>query len=553
MPQTGRTPRKAPADPEPDREPDGESEARDTIGLVTDVTLSSKNPTAVKAEALVVATAQTSDGVAVVSDQLPTDLLTELESLAPQLGVTGARDEVRKIPAGPKLAVDVLVLTGLGERGEDGTFSTETLRRAAGAATRELTGLRSAAIALPASDDDEITAVTEGALLGAYAFNRYRTSGKSTTKDTAKDTSGKDGAKAAKNGKDPVASIEILTPLHKNAKAKLAAERAEILAAAVHAARDLVNAAPNELYPATFADAAKAAAKDVRHVKVTVLDDKQLASGGYGGLTAVGQGSSRGPRLVKVAYTPAKPSGKVALVGKGITFDSGGISIKPAAGMEAMKSDMAGAAAVLSTVIAAAKLNLPVAVTGYLCLAENMPGGNAQRPADVITIYGGKTVEVLNTDAEGRVVMADGLVSAIEDGHDVVLDIATLTGAQMVALGTRTSAVMGTDEVRDEVKAAADTSGELFWPMPLPEELRSNIKSKVADVANSGPRWGGMLNAGLFLQTFVGDHPWAHLDIAGPAFNEGSGHGYTPGGGTGVGVRTLLAFLEGRAAATPAK
>ncbi len=519
---------------------------RDTIGLVTDVTLSSKNPTAVKAEALVVATAQTSDGVAVVSDQLPTDLLTELESLAPQLGVTGARDEVRKIPAGPKLAADVLVLTGLGERAEDGTFATETLRRAAGAATRELAGLKSAAIALPASDDDEITAVTEGALLGAYAFNRYRTSGKDAA---GKDGASKDGAKAAKNGKDPVAAIEVLTPLHKNAKAKVAAERAAIVAAAVHAARDLVNTAPNELYPATFADAAKAAAKDVRHVKVTVLDDKQLASGGYGGLTAVGQGSSRGPRLVKVAYTPAKPNGKVALVGKGITFDTGGISIKPAAGMEAMKSDMAGAAAVLSTVVAAAKLNLPLAVTGYLCLAENMPGGNAQRPADVITIYGGKTVEVLNTDAEGRIVMADGLVSAVEDGHDVVLDIATLTGAQMVALGNRTSAVMGTDEVRDEVKAAADATGELFWPMPLPEELMSNIKSKVADVANSGPRWGGMLNAGLFLRTFVGDHPWAHLDIAGPAFNDGGAHGYTPGGGTGVGVRTLLGFLEGRAAA----
>ncbi|MFI2486996.1 leucyl aminopeptidase [Promicromonospora kroppenstedtii] len=519
---------------------------------MTDVTLSSKNPTAVKAEALVVATAQTSDGVAVVSDQLPTDLLTQLETLAPQLGVTGARDEVRKIPAGDKLAADVLVLTGLGERTEDGTFTVETLRRAAGAATRELAGLASAAIALPASDDAEITAVTEGALLGAYAFNRYRTSGKAT-KDGAKDA--KDAKNGARNGKDPVAAIEILTPLHKNAKAKLAAERAEILAAAVHATRDLVNTAPNELYPATFADAAKAAAKDVKHLKVTVLDDKQLASGGYGGLTAVGQGSSRGPRLVKVAYTPAKPTAKVALVGKGITFDSGGISIKPAAGMEAMKSDMAGAAAVLSTVVAAAKLNLPVAVTGYLCLAENMPGGNAQRPADVITIYGGKTVEVLNTDAEGRIVMADGLVSAVEDGHDVVLDIATLTGAQMVALGNRTSAVMGTDAVRDEVKAAADASGELFWPMPLPEELKTNIKSKVADVANSGPRWGGMLNAGLFLQTFVGDHPWAHLDIAGPAFNEGGAHGYTSGGGTGVGVRTLLSFIEGRAAAAalPAK
>ncbi|GAA2223841.1 leucyl aminopeptidase [Promicromonospora sukumoe] len=511
---------------------------------MTDVTLSSKNPTAVKAEALVVATAQTSDGVAVVSDQLPTDLLTQLETLAPQLGVTGARDEVRKIPAGDKLAADVLVLTGLGERAEDGTFATETLRRAAGAATRELAGLKSAAIALPASDDAEITAVTEGALLGAYAFNRYRTSGKAAPKAAGKD--------AAKNGKDPVAAIEILTPLHKNAKAKLAAERAAILAAAVHATRDLVNTAPNELYPATFADAAKAAAKDVKHLKVTVLDDKQLASGGYGGLTAVGQGSSRGPRLVKVAYTPAKPGAKIALVGKGITFDSGGISIKPAAGMEAMKSDMAGAAAVLSTVVAAAKLNLPVAVTGYLCLAENMPGGNAQRPADVITIYGGKTVEVLNTDAEGRIVMADGLVSAVEDGHDVVLDIATLTGAQMVALGSRTSAVMGSDDVRDEVKAAADASGELFWPMPLPEELTANIKSKVADVANSGPRWGGMLNAGLFLRTFVGDHPWAHLDIAGPAFNEGGAHGYTSGGGTGVGVRTLLTFVEGRAAAAAA-
>lgn len=519
---------------------------RVTIGLVTDVTLSSKNPTAVKAEALVVATAQTSDGVAVVSDQLPTDLLTQLETLAPQLGVTGARDEVRKIPAGPQLAAEVLVLTGLGERAEDGTFSAETLRRAAGAATRELAGLASAAIALPASDDDEITAVTEGALLGAYAFNRYRSAGKETGKEIAKDAA-KGSKSAGRNGKDPVAAIEILTPLHKNAKAKLAAERAEILAAAVHATRDLVNTAPNELYPATFADAAKAAAKDVKHVRVTVLDDKQLASGGYGGLTAVGQGSSRGPRLVKVAYTPAKPTAKVALVGKGITFDSGGISIKPAAGMEAMKSDMAGAAAVLSTVVAAAKLNLPVAVTGYLCLAENMPGGNAQRPADVITIYGGKTVEVLNTDAEGRIVMADGLVSAVEDGHDVVLDIATLTGAQMVALGNRTSAVMGTDEVRDEIKAAADAAGELFWPMPLPEELKANIKSKVADVANSGPRWGGMLNAGLFLQTFVGDHPWAHLDIAGPAFNDGGAHDYTPGGGTGVGVRTLLTFLEGRA------
>ncbi|MBO0610862.1 leucyl aminopeptidase [Myceligenerans salitolerans] len=499
---------------------------------MTDLSLSSKNPIAVRADALVVATAKTSDGVAIVADHLPAELVTEIEAIAPQLGITGARDEVRKVPAGPRLKADVLVLTGLGERAQDGTFDPEILRRAAGAATRELSGVASAALSLPATNDAELAAVVEGALLGAYRFDRYR-------------SSDDDGAK------EPVASVEVLTTLARGAKAKAAVERAAVVADAVHATRDLVNAAPNELYPATFADAAKAAAKDVKGLKVTVLDDKQLAAGGYGGLTAVGQGSSRGPRLVKMSYTPAKgarSAEKVALVGKGITFDTGGISLKPSASMETMKSDMAGAAAVLGTMVAVARLGLPVAVTAYLCLAENMPSGTAQRPSDVITIYGGKTVEVLNTDAEGRVVMADGLASAVEDGHDVIVDIATLTGAQMVALGPYTAGVMGTESVRDDLKAAADAAGELVWPMPLPDELRPNITSKVADVANSGPRWGGMLNAGLFLRTFVGDTPWAHLDIAGPSFNEKGAHGYTAPGGTGVGVRTLLTYLETRAA-----
>ncbi|MBL0886616.1 leucyl aminopeptidase [Myceligenerans indicum] len=499
---------------------------------MTDLSLSSKNPIAVRTDALVVATAKTSDGVAIVADHLPAELVTEIEAIAPQLGITGARDEVRKVPAGPRLKADVLVLTGLGERAEDGTFAPEILRRAAGAATRELSGVASAAVSLPATDDTELAAVVEGSLLGAYRFDRYR-------------SGDDDGAKA------PVGSVEVLTTLARGTKAKLAVERAGILAGAVHATRDLVNAAPNELYPASFADAAKAAAKDVKGLKVTVLDDKQLSAGGYGGLTAVGQGSSRGPRLVKIVYAPAKSAKgaeKIALVGKGITFDTGGISLKPSASMETMKSDMAGAAAVLGTMVAVARLGLPVAVTAYLCLAENMPGGKAQRPSDVVTIYGGKTVEVLNTDAEGRVVMADGLASAVEDGHDTIIDIATLTAAQMVALGPYTAGVMGTESVRDEVKAAADTAGELFWPMPLPDELQANIKSKVADVANSGPRWGGMLNAGLFLRTFVGDTPWAHLDIAGPSYNEKGAHGYTSPGGTGVGVRTLVAFLENRAA-----
>jgi len=183
-------------------------------------------------------------------------------------------------------------------------------------------------------------------------------------------------------------------------------------------------------------------------------------------------------------------------------------------------------------------------VTGWLCLAENMPSGTAQRPSDVITQRGGTTVEVLNTDAEGRLVLADGLVAACEEKPDVVVDIATLTGAQIVALGTRVSGVMGTDDARAQVVAAAETSGELFWPMPLPTELRATLKSAVADLANIGDRFGGMLTAGVFLREFVGSTPWAHLDIAGPSFNEGTAHDYTPVGGTGVGVRTLLALLE---------
>ena len=494
-----------------------------TYSRTVTVTLTSQDPARLDVDALVVAVAQL-DGAPVVlgADRLPKELRALLASAATALGVTGAADEVRRLP-GTGLAATVLVLTGVGS----GQLTPETLRRAAGAATRELAGTASVGLALPADDAETVAAVAEGALLGAYSYGRYNASTKA-----------------------PVATIQIVTAHPRDRATKAGVDRAAVVAAAVHGTRDLVNAAPNDLYPAAFADLAKAAVKDsgAKGLRVTVVDDKALLAGGYGGLTGVGQGSSRGPRLVKIAYSPSRPKAKVALVGKGITFDSGGISIKPAAGMEAMKSDMAGAAAVLSTVVAAARLALPVAVTGWLCLAENMPSGTAQRPSDVITIRGGKTVEVLNTDAEGRLVMADGLVEAVAESPDVVLDIATLTGAQMIALGNRVSAVMGTDDVRAEVVAAAGASGEQFWPMPLPADLRAGLKSKVADIANISDRFGGMLTAGIFLQEFVGQTPWAHLDIAGPAFNERTAHGYTPVGGTGVGVRTLLALIEGRAA-----
>lgn len=489
------------------------------------ISLTGKDPVRLSVDALVVATAEREGGPQLVgADWLPAVLRTALTSDARALGITGATGEVRRVPA-TGLGARVLVLTGVGATEPD----AEALRRAAGAATRELAGIGSVALALPAGDVAQVAAVAEGALLGAYTFARYRRAAGDASAST------------------PVAQVQVVTDLAKDKAALAALDRAEVVAAAVHATRDLVNTPPNDLFPAALADAARSAAREVKGVKVTVLDEKALAAGGFGGILGVGQGSVRPPRLVKVAYSPSRARGHVALVGKGITFDSGGLSIKTADGMLGMKSDMAGAAAVLHTVLAAARLGVPVAVTGWLAVAENMPSGTAQRPSDVLTMHGGTTVEVLNTDAEGRLVMADALVAAVAEKPDVVVDIATLTGAQLVALGDRVSAVMGSDDVRAEVVSAAERAGEPFWPMPLPAELRAGLKSQVADLANIGDRFGGMLTAGLFLREFVGTTPWAHLDVAGPAFNSREAHDYTPLGGTGAGVRTLLALIEARA------
>jgi leucyl aminopeptidase len=278
-----------------------------------------------------------------------------------------------------------------------------------------------------------------------------------------------------------------------------------------------------------------------------VLDEKQLVEGGYGGIMAVGMGSVHPPRLVRLAYNHPEATKTVVFVGKGITFDSGGLSLKPATAMEHMKSDMAGAAAVLGALQAIAELRPTVNVVGYLATAENMPGGGAQRPADIITIHGGKTVEVLNTDAEGRLVMADALDRAGDDSPDLLIDVATLTGAATVALGRRIAGVMGNgDAVRDGIVASAKRAGEEFWPMPLPENLLEGLESNVADLANiSSKGGGGMLVAGLFLREFVpAGVRWAHLDIAGPAYNEDDPFGYTPKGGTGAAVRTLTQVAQ---------
>ena len=332
--------------------------------------------------------------------------------------------------------------------------------------------------------------------------------------------------------------------------AKDAVTRAGILGSARDWARDLVNTPPNYLYPASFADAVKKrVAGSTARVTVSVLDDKALVKGGFGGIVGVGQGSVHPPRIVTMSYSPASPKASVALVGKGITFDSGGLNIKPSSGMVTMKCDMAGAAAVAATVIAAAELALPVAVTGYLCLAENMPSGTAQRPSDVVVMRNGTSVEILDTDAEGRMVLGDGLCLASEKDPDWVVDIATLTGAQVVALGTDIAGVMGNDDTfRSRVVDAADASGEGAWPMPLPVEMRAKLDTPTADLAHKGDRDGGMLTAGIFLKEFVGEGiPWAHVDIAGPAFNDKGPKGHTPKGGTGFGVATLLALVESSA------
>ncbi|MGJ4139719.1 leucyl aminopeptidase [Corynebacterium macclintockiae] len=317
---------------------------------------------------------------------------------------------------------------------------------------------------------------------------------------------------------------------------------------AVALARDLVNTPSNVLYPESYAAIIAEAAKHT-DIEVEVLDEAALEEQGFGGILGVGQGSARGPRLVRLDYNPdktANDSPRVALVGKGITFDTGGISLKPPAKMWNMISDMGGSAAVVAAVIAAAELNIPVHVTATVPLAENMPGGEATRPGDVLRHYGGTTTEVWNTDAEGRLVLADAIVRACEDKPDYLIETATLTGAQLVALGDRTPGIMGSMDFRDRVAMISQRVGDAGWPMPLPAELGEALQSDVADIKNiSASRWGGMSVAGHYLKKFVAEGvQWVHIDVAGPAYNEGAPHGYTPKRATGSPVRTIIAALE---------
>jgi len=442
--------------------------------------------------------------------------------MADSLGAKQSAGSRRTLPAADGSR---LMVVGLGDQ-EPGS---EDLRRAAGSAARDAATLAkdgkavSVAVGFGTSTVEELEAVAEGALIGGYRYTPV-----SSTRDRTE---------------RPVSSLTVLhagtTRLDDGADVTAVAPT---VAAAVLTAREWVNTPPNLLYPESFADEVKALVKDAK-IGIEVLDGPALARGGYGGILAVGGGSSRPPRLVRLSYRPRGAKKHLALVGKGITFDSGGLNLKPADGMYTMKCDMAGAAAVLAATHAIARLGLPVQVTAYGALAENLPSDTAYRPSDVLTMYGGKTVENGNSDAEGRLVMADALARAAEDKPSVVVDVATLTGACVVALGDRTSGLMATDdETADLVLDASEAAGEDFWQLPIPKETRGKIDSKVADLKSTGSdRFGGALVAAAFLREFVpAGTPWAHLDIAGPAFFDGKPYGYVSPGGTGVAVRTLI-------------
>ncbi|HUQ63965.1 MAG TPA: leucyl aminopeptidase [Acidimicrobiales bacterium] len=427
----------------------------------------------------------------------------------------GAVGEAMAVPAD-----DGTTIIAIG-MGAPARVTGETLRRSTAAFIRAAwnDGAATTTIlsAVPADLDlgEAGQAVAEGAALAAYGFTRYK-------------------------GAPKPCRLESLTVVGRGAKARKGLERGERIAAAVAMARDLVNEPANAMTPERLADvASELAARD--DLNLTVWDETKITTERLGGLLGVAAGSDQPPRLIELVYDPPGARGTIALVGKGITFDSGGLSIKTAEGMETMKTDMSGAAAVLATMSTMRTLAPKVKVIAIVPATENMPGGKATKPGDVLTIRNGKTVEVLNTDAEGRLVLADGLSLAVEAGVDAIIDVATLTGACVIALGRKVAGLMGNNEGwTDQVRAAADCAGEAVWPLPLPDDYRKSVESEIADLRNiSTDRYGGALTAGLFLKEFVGDVPWVHLDIAGPARSD-SDDGYVHKGGTGMGVRTLV-------------
>jgi len=466
--------------------------------------------------------------VAVTTEQADAEGLVELDLPAELLAAQGFSGKVDQLAVVPAVGGGVLLAVGVGSVAE---VDVHRLRRAAAKAIRASSRLGS--VALPLLDViPDLTAgqrvvvaraLAEGVGLGAYRYAELR---------SEPGPSGPDRVVVVGRGGQRVAD---------------AVAEGTRIAEAQTLARDLVNTPGGTLTPSALAEAAVEIAQR-EDLAVTVLGPDEIAERGLGGLLGVNRGSLQEPRFVELAYEPANPRGTLALVGKGITFDSGGLSLKTGEGMMTMKMDMGGAAAVLGFFAAVRAVAPRCRVLGFVPMTDNMTGGDATRPGDVLTLRNGKTVEVLNTDAEGRLILGDALSLASEAGPDAIVDLATLTGAVEVALGSRVAGVMGNhDDWRDQVEAAAGRAGERVWPLPLPADYRPFIESDVADLRNiSKGKGAGTITAGLFLQEFVADDiPWAHLDIAGTAWWGDGDDGEFAKGGTGYGVRLLLELARG--------
>ncbi|MBN9624157.1 MAG: leucyl aminopeptidase, partial [Actinobacteria bacterium] len=445
------------------------------------------------------------------------------ESLADAPGAGDAKGSFKTLtrlyPGGPER----LLVVGLGERDD---FEVEKLRVLAAMVAGEAAKLEAASLAwaLPEAEDEEAAAeaIVTGTILGSYRFDRFKGGGDDDV---------------------PEARLETLTVL---GPAELAGsvETARIYSEAANRARDLQETPANFAKPEDLAARAEEIAAGSDKVAVEVLDGEAIRAKGMGGLAAVSQGGPVDPRLITLRYAGGGSGPTLAFVGKGVTFDTGGISIKPGAGMQEMKFDMSGAAAVLEAFAAIVELGLPVDLITVVPSTENMPSGTAVKPGDVITQYNGKTVEVNNTDAEGRLILADALAWAIEQGAERVIDLATLTGAVVVALGSTYAAVISNDDaLATEISAAGEESGELVWRLPLPPEYKAMMKGTVADLSNLGTkREAGTITAASFLEEFVDDTPWAHIDIAGTAWDVN--RAYTGKGGSGYGVRLLVQLVR---------
>lgn len=455
-----------------------------------------------------------------------------LERHVKDLDISATLDSFTKVvdPGNPKR---MIAIVGLGSDAR----SLNNIRYAAGVAARRLAGTSSIAIDFDSTSTESTAVALEGAALGTYSFDSY---------------------KSKPSSQQPVKTVTAIGKISPD-QAKKIVSATSTTVAAIKLVKDLVNTPAKDLYPETFVEATLEHIKGLA-IKAQVWDVPRLTKDGFGGILGVGLGSSRPPRLVKLSYSPRGAQSHVALIGKGITFDTGGLSLKSGAGMIGMKYDMTGAATALAVMRALAEKKVKLQVTAWLCLAENMPSGHAIRPNDVLVIHGGTTVEVLNTDAEGRLVLADGLVAASAEKPDLLIDIATLTGAATIALGTRHTGAMGDAEQISRLMEAGRNEGENIWHMPLPDEMRSLLNSEVADIANVKPgnTAGGMLVAATFLKEFVGRTgtdvdsppiPWIHLDIASTANNGGSPYGFTGVGPTGTVVRPLISYLESYAQA----